>query len=73
MSKRASIESKVVGFFSSAPLDAVEVVLGIVGPMVRERRKAAQPASTARVVRVKKPKKMNASTQTSFEPAALAQ
>ena len=73
MSKRASIESKVVGFFSSAPLDAVEVVLGIVGPMVRERRKALQSASAPRATRRTVKKKVNAGTQTSFEPAALAQ
>lgn len=73
MSKRASIESKVITFFETASIEVAQMILGIVKERVRARTLASQPASAPRVTRAKRAKKVNTGTQTSFEPATLAQ
>ena len=38
MSKRIAIESRIVDFFTNAPIAKVEVVFNIIAPVVKQRR-----------------------------------
>ena len=56
MSRKSSIESRIINYFETAPLSNVEIVLGI----VKEKVKSRQPAAGPRVARKAKAKKTNA-------------
>ena len=61
MSRKSSIESRIINYFETAPLSNVEIVLGI----VKEKVKSRQPAAGPRVARKAKGKKTNPNVATS--------
>jgi hypothetical protein len=63
MSRKSSIESRIINYFETAPLSNVEIVLGI----VKEKVKSRQPkvVGYAKVTRKAKAKKTNPNVATS--------
>ncbi len=78
MSKRRSDEARVLAYFTSAPLEKVELMLGLVRDQVKQRSQKAAPAQATRRPAKRKARGAEqakaaqaAGSQTGFDPVLI--